>query len=158
MCFVHASNDPISSENSVALYLACKKAGVPAEMHLYAAGGHGFGMRKGPHPCSTWPDRVAEWMAARGVLKNTSAPPAKQPPAARFMVNDGGRYALLGPDGKEVERLDARVEEPASVRPRVVGDAVHDARQVGEPVGERQRDAPGQALGGCRCPSHDLVS
>lgn len=67
MCFVHASND--SSENSVALYLACKKAGVPAEMHLYAAGGHGFGMRKVPYPCVSWPDRVADWMKARGVLK-----------------------------------------------------------------------------------------
>lgn len=69
MCFVHASNDNVSSENSVALYLACKKAGVPAEMHLYATGGHGFGMRKGPHPVATWPDRVGEWMTARGVLK-----------------------------------------------------------------------------------------
>jgi acetyl esterase/lipase len=69
MCFVHASNDNVSSENSVAMYLACKKAGVPAEMHLYAAGGHGFGMRKGPHPAATWPDRVGEWMTARGYLK-----------------------------------------------------------------------------------------
>lgn len=68
MCFVHASNDPISSENSVELYRALKKAGVPAEMHLYAAGGHGFGMRKGPDPVSTWPDRVADWMKSRGVL------------------------------------------------------------------------------------------
>lgn len=68
MCFVHASNDNVSSENSVALYMACKKAGVPAEMHLYAAGGHGFGMRKGPTPSATWPDRVGEWMTARGYL------------------------------------------------------------------------------------------
>jgi acetyl esterase/lipase len=69
MCFVHASNDPVSSENSVALYMACKKAGVPAEMHLYATGGHGFGMRKDPHPVASWPDRVGEWMQARGYLK-----------------------------------------------------------------------------------------
>ena len=68
MCFVHASNDPISSENSVALYAALKKAGVPAEMHLYAAGGHGFGMRKGTAPVAAWPDRVGEWMTARGYL------------------------------------------------------------------------------------------
>lgn len=66
MCFVHASND--SSENSVQLYAALKKANVPAELHLYADGGHGFGMRKGPHPVATWPDRVAEWMQARGYL------------------------------------------------------------------------------------------
>jgi acetyl esterase/lipase len=69
MCLVHASNDPITSENSVQLYLALKRAGVPAEMHLYAAGGHGFGMNKVPHPVATWPDRVADWMKARGLLK-----------------------------------------------------------------------------------------
>ena len=69
MCFVHASNDPVSSENSVLLYAALKKANVPAEMHLYADGGHGFGMRKGQHPVATWPDRVAEWMTARGYLR-----------------------------------------------------------------------------------------
>ena len=67
MCLVHASND--NSENSVALYSACKKAGVPAEMHLYAAGGHGFGMNKIPHPAVTWPDRVSDWMTARGYMK-----------------------------------------------------------------------------------------
>lgn len=67
MCLVHATND--SSENSVALYSACKKAGVPAEMHLYASGGHGFGMNKIPHPAATWPDRVSDWMVARGYMK-----------------------------------------------------------------------------------------
>lgn len=67
MFFVHATND--SSENSVAMYSACKKAGVPAEMHLYASGGHGFGMNKIPHPAASWPDRAADWMTARGYLK-----------------------------------------------------------------------------------------
>lgn len=67
MFFVHATND--NSENSVALYAACKKANVPAEMHLYASGGHGFGMNKIPHPAATWPERAAEWMTARGYLK-----------------------------------------------------------------------------------------
>ena len=67
MCLVHATND--ASENSVAMYAACKKAGVPVELHLYASGGHGFGMRKIPHPAATWPDRVGDWMTARGYLK-----------------------------------------------------------------------------------------
>lgn len=69
MCFVHASNDNVSSENSVAMYVALKKAGVPAELHLYASGGHGFGMNMIPHPAVTWPDRVGDWMTARGYLK-----------------------------------------------------------------------------------------
>ena len=65
-CFVHASND--NAEQSVALYSALKKAGVPAEMHLYATGGHGFGMRKSGTPTAAWPDRVADWLGTRGYL------------------------------------------------------------------------------------------
>jgi acetyl esterase/lipase len=68
MFFVHSSDDPISSESSVALYLALKKHKVPAELHVYASGGHGYGMRKVPHPCATWPQRAAEWMQSRGYL------------------------------------------------------------------------------------------
>ena len=46
MFFAHSSDDGVSSENSVALYLALTKNKVPAELHLYASGGHGYGMRK----------------------------------------------------------------------------------------------------------------
>ncbi|VTU02042.1 xylanase : Exported endo-1,4-beta-xylanase OS=Pirellula staleyi (strain ATCC 27377 / DSM 6068 / ICPB 4128) GN=Psta_3524 PE=4 SV=1: Abhydrolase_3 [Gemmataceae bacterium] len=69
MFFAHSSDDPISSEGSVALYQALKKNNVPAELHLYASGGHGYGMRKTPHPCATWPDRAADWLKARGLLE-----------------------------------------------------------------------------------------
>lgn len=68
MFFVHASDDPVSSENSVALYSALKKKNVPAELHLYSSGGHGFGMNKVKHPVVTWPDRAADWMKGRGLL------------------------------------------------------------------------------------------
>jgi acetyl esterase/lipase len=71
MFFAHSSDDPVSSENSVALYSALKKAGVPAELHLYATGGHGYGMRKIPHPAATWPDRCADWLKARGLLEKS---------------------------------------------------------------------------------------
>jgi hypothetical protein len=50
------------------MYLALKKAGVPAELHVYAKGGHGFGLRPSGRPCSTWPQRCAEWMKAQGFL------------------------------------------------------------------------------------------
>lgn len=69
MFFAHAADDPIRPENSIMLYLALKKAGVRCDLHLYAAGGHGFGLRKSDHPCSTWPARCAEWMKAQGYLK-----------------------------------------------------------------------------------------
>ena len=67
--FAHASDDRISSENSITMYLALKKAKVPAELHIYASGGHGFGLRPSEHPASTWPQRCKEWMRSRGLLK-----------------------------------------------------------------------------------------
>lgn len=69
MFFAHSSDDPVTSEGSVALYLALTKNKVPAELHLYASGGHGYGMRKIPHPCASWPDRAADWMKSRGLLE-----------------------------------------------------------------------------------------
>jgi acetyl esterase/lipase len=69
MFFAHSSDDPVTSEGSVALYLALTKNKVPAELHLYATGGHGYGMKKVPHPCATWPDRAGDWMKARGLLE-----------------------------------------------------------------------------------------
>jgi len=66
---VQAHDDRVNSENSVFLYLAAKRAGVSAELHIYAAGGHGFGIRPSDKPCSTWPQRLAEWMVGQGILK-----------------------------------------------------------------------------------------
>ncbi|MCI0701470.1 MAG: alpha/beta hydrolase [Planctomycetia bacterium] len=74
MFFAHSSDDGVSSENSVALYMALKKVKVPVEMHLYASGGHGYGMRKIPHPCASWPDRAGDWMKARGLLDKPKSP------------------------------------------------------------------------------------
>jgi acetyl esterase/lipase len=67
--FAHASDDGISSENSIAMYLALKKAKVPAELHIYASGGHGFGLRPTVHPASTWPKRCEQWMRSRQLLE-----------------------------------------------------------------------------------------
>lgn len=69
-----AGNDTVSAEGSVRMYLALKKAGVPAELHEYAAGGHGFGLRPSDKPCSTWPKLCADWMKARGLLKANVGP------------------------------------------------------------------------------------
>ncbi len=67
--FVHAGDDRISSENSIAMYLALKRAKVPAELHVYAEGGHGFGLRPSKYPCSTWPKRCQQWMSGQGLLE-----------------------------------------------------------------------------------------
>ncbi len=66
--FVHASDDRISSENSLRMYLALRQAGVPAEVHVFRAGGHGFGLRPSNHPCSQWPKLCEAWMKVQGIL------------------------------------------------------------------------------------------
>jgi len=66
-----ADNDKGPSNAIPALYLAMKKAGVPAELHIYASGGHGFGLRPQdtrPHVIySTWVLRLKDWMADVGM-------------------------------------------------------------------------------------------
>ena len=69
MFLAHAFNDGISCENSVQLFLALKKAAVPADLHIYSAGGHGFGLRPSDQPASTWPQRCEDWMKQRGLLQ-----------------------------------------------------------------------------------------
>ncbi len=55
MFLAHAGNDPVSVDNSIALYVALKHAGVPAELHIYSTGGHGFGMRPRTIPAHRGP-------------------------------------------------------------------------------------------------------
>lgn len=69
MFFAHALNDGVKPENSIAMLLALKAAGVPSELHLYDSGGHGFGLRKSEFPCHTWPARCGDWLEHRGLLK-----------------------------------------------------------------------------------------
>jgi dipeptidyl aminopeptidase/acylaminoacyl peptidase len=70
MLLFHATDDKVSDvENSVTFYVAMKRAGLPVEMHLYATGGHGWGVRKVGHPCETWTDRCLDWLRNRGILK-----------------------------------------------------------------------------------------
>lgn len=53
---------------SLAYYIALKKAGVPVEMHLYAQGGHAFGLRRTRLPVTAWPQLVETWLATIGML------------------------------------------------------------------------------------------
>ncbi len=66
---VHADDDKaVPPENSIAFYLALRKANVPAEMHIYEKGGHGFGPGAGKGACASWMVRCEEWMEGRGLL------------------------------------------------------------------------------------------
>jgi acetyl esterase/lipase len=66
--FIAQAGDDALSDNSVYLYLALKHAGVPAELHMYTKGGHGFGIKPTGKPSATWPDRCVEWMRSEGIL------------------------------------------------------------------------------------------
>lgn len=65
---VHTHDDASSSMGSVMLYAGLKKHDVPAELHVYENGGHGYGMRSRENSnIGTWPDRAAEWLVRRGL-------------------------------------------------------------------------------------------
>jgi len=69
---VMTEDDPIHVENAFTYALALKNAKVPVELHVYASGGHGYGLRHSPNAVSHWPQRAAEWLAAQGWLKSSS--------------------------------------------------------------------------------------
>ncbi len=69
------SDRPDIAEGMATLYLKYKAAKVPAELHLYANAGHGFGYRHNAKPSAAarWPERFTEWLADSGMLSSTEA-------------------------------------------------------------------------------------
>jgi acetyl esterase/lipase len=65
---VQAEDDPVHVENATAYFLALKQAKVPAELHIYAKGGHGYGLRRTELPVTTWPQSVETWLHTIQVL------------------------------------------------------------------------------------------
>lgn len=66
---IMTEDDPIKVENVYTYALALKANKVPAEVHTYPTGGHGYGLRPTQHVVTTWPARVADWMRGQGLLK-----------------------------------------------------------------------------------------
>jgi len=67
-------DDGVSPENSVAFYLALRKAGVPAELHIYEHGAHGVGLAPQDPVLSSWPKRLEDWFRVRGLLPKNVVP------------------------------------------------------------------------------------
>jgi acetyl esterase/lipase len=68
---LQAENDKVDGvEQSLAYYAALKKAGVPTEMHIYADGGHAFGLRPSKLPIAQWPRLVETWLGTIGMISN----------------------------------------------------------------------------------------
>lgn len=66
----HSSDDSISTaEHSVFMYLALKRANVPAELHIYASGEHDFGVRHNDKLPSSWTNLCLAWLRSRDLLK-----------------------------------------------------------------------------------------
>jgi acetyl esterase/lipase len=57
-------------EDSLSYYMALKAAGIPVEMHLYAQGGHAFGLRRTASPVTAWPQLVEVWLKTIGMISN----------------------------------------------------------------------------------------
>lgn len=68
---LQAQDDPIDEvQNSLVYYIALKKAGIPTEIHLYAQGGHAFGLRKTKFPITNWTELVEKWLLTIGIFSN----------------------------------------------------------------------------------------
>jgi acetyl esterase/lipase len=68
---LQAEDDGVHVENSTAYFLALKAFKVPAELHVYANGGHGYGLRRTALPITAWPGLVDTWLKT---IKITGAP------------------------------------------------------------------------------------
>ncbi|HTE41442.1 MAG TPA: alpha/beta hydrolase [Steroidobacteraceae bacterium] len=69
---LHAEDDSVDPvKHSLTYYAELQKAGVPTEMHLYAKGGHAFGLRPNKLPIAQWPRLVETWLETIGVMDAT---------------------------------------------------------------------------------------
>ncbi len=107
---VHGGADIISPpEHSLFMYLALKRAGIPAELHIYAGAAHDFGVRKVDHPCSRWTESCIDWMGNQGFLKPAKASPteALQPWASnRHPKDTHGRHTEDVTTAKQEYRIE----------------------------------------------------
>lgn len=59
---IHAADDPVTADSSILLCQALRRAKVPAELHVYAKGGHGYGLRPTEAPVTKWPAVAEDWL------------------------------------------------------------------------------------------------
>lgn len=70
---IQAENDPVQVENAIVYFLELKKAVVPAEMHIFPEGGHGYGLRPTAFPVSHWPTYAEIWLHTIKMLNTITA-------------------------------------------------------------------------------------
>lgn len=73
---IQAQDDPVDDvRHALTYYMALREAGVPTEMHLYAMGRHGFGVRRTEAPITHWTDLAEQWLVTIGMLSEPAHPP-----------------------------------------------------------------------------------
>ncbi|MDA8743014.1 alpha/beta hydrolase [Rubripirellula amarantea] len=75
MFLAHAADDNVSALSSVAIYTALHQNKVPASLHVFGSGGHGFGGRTDGKPTDAWPDLCATWLRSRGWARPVAIAP-----------------------------------------------------------------------------------
>ena len=112
MFFAMAQDDHVNSLNCTALYTALTKEKVPAELHLFTRGGHGYGLRATSAPVTQWPNRATKWLCDMGFATSPAAlasagtlslgnPVDHLPPGIQQMTSFGER-AEFSHDGQHV--------------------------------------------------------
>lgn len=66
---IQTEDDKSFIDSSLFYYYALKEAGIPASMHLYSKGGHGYGLRDTGTPVNEWPDRAEDWFHEIGAIE-----------------------------------------------------------------------------------------
>lgn len=96
---VHALDDGVASANSRLMEQACREKGVPANLHFYPTGGHGYGMEKRGQPTDEWPKAAEKWLLKRGILSSPEAACGGEPSGAGAAPRNTAGMNALGPDG-----------------------------------------------------------
>lgn len=88
----HTADDAsVSSEQSLLYYSALRRAGVPAELHIFSSGRHGLGLAP-KHPIlASWPEQLEQWLAARGLLDPSVTPDPRPMPPSPTSISPGSR-------------------------------------------------------------------
>lgn len=121
---VAAHGDKAWAESSVILYLAMKRAGASAELHLFAKGGHGFGMKPIEEEVGNWPALAEKWMREMEILGGGKEAVAAGAPleipvgvvkgadheVVLLQGRDGPLYSIRGRGGKELATMITREE------------------------------------------------
>jgi acetyl esterase/lipase len=88
---LHAADDSsVPAEGSVRLFSELRAAGVPAELHVFNRGGHGFGIKHAEGPVAGWPLLCGEWLRHLGVLRAPASGDGRQPANAVLSGDTGG--------------------------------------------------------------------